>query len=700
MMRLNSNGLSLKSLEDLPKDLFKMIKRGDRAGVKQLLLSLNVQNIAYVKNMQSSPEDEFLPVKGATVEYLKVASPKDEGPPLHLYETRLWNPVLYAIYRKKTDIVQMLLSDFSHNFIMSQRLPPPNDMVECVIPYQKNNLSKDAGKSIGRYMSGGSPGYTIKSPLVLPQMPVSKDIHNMEFTPQNQMGSPDSSGKQGTPLNPALFTHYSPSDARIECFGLDLTIKNRDIITLQYLWEEHEGLWEEKHFGFVVNKLLEEDWDEGMETVFRSQTSKLIFKSLNAEDKDNFLNQKIIDKVVSSEYWENSMTPIKVNDHLCQKVITLLSEVPYGGYAVLKYPGYFEKYGLMGQTLALVTSDDVVDFLQARKENLRHFTNYYLNYQGENHKLLKSTNKKLSSASRAKKLPHESTPRIIQLIKGGSFESVKDFFEKRHKGQNMVLLEQLNLMNNFDDGDYAAYYRSNVQYEPPDETFSLLLQDGNTLDWNPAIFAIFYRKIDVLKYFCEHNEVFIRNCLLTPFLIETEEDGEFSNEEKFVQEKTEIFCLVLPLMIQDAETFQFLWNFCSYIWNEVHMVLLTNYLFDSVWKEGIKVFFDSPNTKQIFAQMSLFEKERYLKFCEKSINKIPNILPDFRQSMSYNPYNAHYLPIIAPVEEMAAWNNEKTKEDFISKCRNNLDEWSYKDLCKSNQDYVAEFISTAPQTVS
>lgn len=32
------------------------------------------------------------------------------------------------------------------------------------------------------------------------------------------------------------------------------------------------------------------------------------------------------------------------------------------------------------------------------------------------------------------------------------------------------------------------------------------------------------------------------------------------------------------------------------MWNDIHMVLLTNFLFDSVWVDGIKVFFNSTNT--------------------------------------------------------------------------------------------------------
>lgn len=97
---------------------------------------------------------------------------------------------------------------------------------------------------------------------------------------------------------------YNSSDAKIECFGIELAIRNRDIQTLMYLWNEQPGLWEERHFAFVFDKILQEKWDIGIGCIFRSKTSHIIFKALNPEDKDNFLFSKIIDKITDIEYWE------------------------------------------------------------------------------------------------------------------------------------------------------------------------------------------------------------------------------------------------------------------------------------------------------------------------------------------------------------------------------------------------------------
>ena len=53
--------------------------------------------------------------------------------------------------------------------------------------------------------------------------------------------------------NPAT---YNPTDAKIECFGLELAIRNRDSLTFKYLWNDFNDLWEERHFAFILDKML------------------------------------------------------------------------------------------------------------------------------------------------------------------------------------------------------------------------------------------------------------------------------------------------------------------------------------------------------------------------------------------------------------------------------------------------------------
>ena len=124
----------------------------------------------------------------------------------------------------------------------------------------------------------------------------------MAHNPDDSQSAADPYGQ--SPLQKSDFFVYDPCDARVECFGIELAIKNRDITTFKYLWSDQKGKWADKHFAFVLDRCLEEYYDMGIGHLFRSQNAHIIFNALNPEDKDNFICNKIIDKVISHEYWE------------------------------------------------------------------------------------------------------------------------------------------------------------------------------------------------------------------------------------------------------------------------------------------------------------------------------------------------------------------------------------------------------------
>lgn len=77
----------------------------------------------------------------------------------------------------------------------------------------------------------------------------------------------------------------------------------------------------------------------------------------------------------------NNIHGLKISDSIIGFVIVQLKERPYGQYAVLKSPEFFEKYNLLGETLELVGKEDIIDFVSARKENVKHFNNFVKNYE-------------------------------------------------------------------------------------------------------------------------------------------------------------------------------------------------------------------------------------------------------------------------------------------------------------------------------
>ena len=56
--------------------------------------------------------------------------------------------------------------------------------------------------------------------------------------------------------------------------------------------------------------------------------------------------------------------------------------------------------------------------------------------------------------------------------------------------------------------------------------------------------------------------------------------------------------------------------------------------------------------------MNQFEKEKFLRFCDKSASKASTFLKDFRYLMSFDPYNTYYMPLIAQPEELLIWDDK------------------------------------------
>lgn len=311
---------------------------------------------------------------------------------------------------------------------------------------------------------------------------------------------------------------------------------------------------------------------------------------------------------------------------------------------------------------------------------------------------------------------------MIALIKLGDLAGFKRYLEL---GEGVILLEKLSLMTGFEDPDYMKYFLANVKYEPTDSLMRHLIYDGSeqlTFYWNPLIFAIYYQKLDIVEYLCKSPLVYLRKCLTKPFeLVPNQmlsENDDIDDDESFVTEKSELFPLILSVMMNNRDIFRYLLKRCGFLLNDIHLNLLTNYVLEALsskgeWVDGLRVLLTSPTTHQIFNAMNLYEKDRYLKFCNKSISDLhysmvnsgqstkSNILSDFRYLMAFEPYNAFYLSILASTDELQFWDStgesdeSVSKELFIKTCLLNFDERAFVTLHKYNSHYINEFISIA-----
>jgi hypothetical protein len=151
-------------------------------------------------------------------------------------------------------------------------------------------------------------------------------------------------------------------------------------------------------------------------------------------------------------------------------------------------------------------------------------------------------------------------------------------------------------MIGYEDKDYTQTFKKCVKYIPTDEILRLLITESTTADWNPVIFCIFYQKPELLDWFCRHPFVYVRSCLVRPFLLEANDDvqervidangliqdnNNDEPDEKFIQEKSELFALIMCIMLQNREIFRYLLKRCAFLFNDIHLALLTNYIFEA-----------------------------------------------------------------------------------------------------------------------
>ena len=91
---------------------------------------------------------------------------------------------------------------------------------------------------------------------------------------------------------------YYPNDPKIESFGLELAINTKDLDLMSFLWDDMKFIWDPKHFGYLLDYLLDLSWPLGLNWLLGSSTSHLLFESLNPEDKDHFLTSHVFSKKI------------------------------------------------------------------------------------------------------------------------------------------------------------------------------------------------------------------------------------------------------------------------------------------------------------------------------------------------------------------------------------------------------------------
>lgn len=112
--------------------------------------------------------------------------------------------------------------------------------------------------------------------------------------------------------------------------------------------------------------------------------------------------------------------------------------------------------------------------------------------------------------------------------------------------------------------------------------------------------------------------------LSDPFKVSVEpRDDEMEEEEgpDFIQERSELFPLILCFLTKDVKMFKELWNH-QMLWNaHIYLILLANFVFETQSPDFIRSFLLSTKTKNLFNSISLCEKQKFLQFTIKSLEQ-------------------------------------------------------------------------------
>lgn len=146
--------------------------------------------------------------------------------------------------------------------------------------------------------------------------------------------------------------------------------------------------------------------------------------------------------------------------------------------------------------------------------------------------------------------------------------------------------------------------------------------------WNPLIFAIYHGLLEIVQYILNQRSQQLFYLLSDPFQ-SSEDELNNSNDApenpierpdtQFLQERTELFPLILCLILKDPNMLSLLWN-QKFLWNKpIYMIILGNFVFETEDPQLIREYLLSDKTKQLFKQISLSEKQKFLQFVIKSM---------------------------------------------------------------------------------
>jgi hypothetical protein len=391
-------------------------------------------------------------------------------------------------------------------------------------------------------------------------------------------------------------------------------------------------MWEGKHLFFIVRVILETQWYRGLKLVFQSQTSQDIFRSLTAEEKNEFLGRRLVMK---------AKQVAKMETKLLAAVYEELKQSPYMEFAVLKYPQHFHQIDFLAKAAKQLTDEQIKHYFLGREKRYLAELDLFVTDTCRRKKIkvppkferaveigskiIKAQEKQRNQLLILKQ--EGDIQKMVGFIKANDPKGFKNYMESTKVGipdSNDEVQEDLNsrlhLVVGYNDEDYEEHLqRILAGREIEDETILMLISDNSTFSWNALSFAIFYQRTEIVEYIIDNPEVQLRNALMAPF--EVEEDGsdnilvqddaslntssELSDnygttadgEYLFVKQKSMLLPIFFTALSRNKALFEDLWEECSFFWNDTHLVVLLDFLIKVEWTEGLKVLLRNEATQ-------------------------------------------------------------------------------------------------------
>jgi hypothetical protein len=389
---------------------------------------------------------------------------------------------------------------------------------------------------------------------------------------------------------------------------LFLTISAYNLNAFRFLWVDQGYNWNHVHWKNCLDLIEKLERFTLLKELFGSKTSTEIFESIDFNLKYELMafflspDRKYKDKYI--EYLKKE--PFRYtyvvytganNEELDEdemEEIRHISEDIHAREVVASKDEKIDHLKTFLKSVKKYQEDDAEEFdtfrpLAAKTVNLEKYSKFKAE-DSEGEKVLTE----ISENENEKE--EEKDASDVESVDSDDFPEDQEYIEYARKGD----IEKLrNAAKHKDFIDVLEMVGLNEEVEVGDDTVS-------TDNWNALLFAIYYNKMDVVKYYANESSINFRLAMADPEERESEEK-EFENQNG----EFELFGIKLAIHKRNKEMLDFLWNTNNRVWGLEHFEAVADLINNISWMEGLKVFLRSKTSMNMFIDLPFKAKEKF-----------------------------------------------------------------------------------------